>query len=195
MTSSATTIDAMATDILARAPERFALAGHSMGGYIVLAMIAQAPERVSRLALLSTSAAADTETQRANRLKTIAAAETDFAQVAGDFARAVFNEQHRTNVAMVSRMTEMILRVGKDAFLRHQAAVKDRPDRQYLLDSISVPTLVLTGVNDGIVPPSRAHMLATRIERAWLVEIDACGHMPQFEAPAATRDAMLDWLV
>ncbi len=195
MTSSATTIDLMASDILARAPDQFALAGHSMGGYIVLAMVAQAPERVRRLALLSTSAAADTSAQRANRLKTIRAAETDFERVADDFARAVLNERHRQNASMVARIADMILRVGKSAFLRHQAAVRDRPDRQYLLENIHVPTLIVTGVNDGIVPPSRAHTMAEKIERGWLVEIAACGHMPQIEAPAATRDALLDWLV
>ena len=76
------TMAAIARRLLDRAPERFALAGLSMGGYIALEVMHQAPERVARLALLDTNARADTDEQRLSREREIALAEGDrFAQV------------------------------------------------------------------------------------------------------------------
>ena len=60
-------MEALAEDILAKAPPQFALAGFSMGGYIALEIMRQAPERVIKLALLDTSAHADREDQTASR--------------------------------------------------------------------------------------------------------------------------------
>src|SRR3954452_8025064 len=70
------TMAAIARRLLDRAPERFALAGLSMGGYIALEIMHQAPERVTRLALLDTNARADTDEARTNRLRPIALAES-----------------------------------------------------------------------------------------------------------------------
>src|SRR4051794_8570600 len=71
------TIAAMAEQLLSDAPPRFALAGHSMGGYVALEVVRQAPERVERLALLSTSARPDTPAQTERRHALIALAESD----------------------------------------------------------------------------------------------------------------------
>ena len=69
------TIGAIAARLLAEAPERFALLGHSMGGYVALEVLRQAPDRVARLALLDTSARPDTEERRRGRERLIALAE------------------------------------------------------------------------------------------------------------------------
>lgn len=192
MTSEAEDIESMARDILARAPGQFALAGHSMGGYIALSVVALAPERVTRLALLSTSAAPDDEAQRAARLKTIAEAERDFPAMVETLSRAMLHKS-RWNTPLREQMAAMMHRVGVAAFMRQQGAVMRRPDRQPLLAAIRVPTLVLTGAGDRIVNPERSREMAAAIPGARLVELPDCGHIPQQEAGDATARAMRDW--
>lgn len=192
MTSEAEDIEAMARDILDRAPARFALTGHSMGGYVALSILALAPERVTRLALLSTSAAPDDDAQRAARVKTIAEAGRDFDGVVETLSRAMLHKS-RWNTPLREAMAAMMRRVGKEAFLRQQGAVMRRPDRRALLAAIRIPTLVLTGASDRIVNPERSRELAAAIPGARLAELPECGHIPQQESPDATAGALRSW--
>ena len=90
--TGADTIAALATYVLAHAPQQFALAGLSMGGYVALEIMRQAPERVVALALLDTSARPDTPEATANRLKLMEQAETNF-QVVLDTLMPTYNHQ------------------------------------------------------------------------------------------------------
>lgn len=193
MCSDADTIDAMAEDILARAPPTFALAGHSMGGYIALAMAVRAPERLVRLALLSTAAAPDDAAQAAARATTIKAAQSDFEAVARRLSRAMLHPD-RGESALADEMEAMIRRVGRAAFLRQQRATKYRPDRRADLSAIAAPCLILTGADDRIVSPDRSTELAAGLRRAELRILNRCGHIPQREAPVATATALSAWL-
>ena len=194
MQSAATSIAAMAADILARSPQRFALAGHSMGGYIALEMIAQAPQRVTRLALLATSARADGNTQRERREAAIAGAKTDFARVITSLATATLAPHNAANPALRDRALAMMLRCGGEAFLRQSTAVLARCDHRATLSGITVPTLVLCGDADIIIPPAASRELAEMIPGAELVMLPGCGHMVQLEEPAAASAALTRWL-
>lgn len=193
MMSGAATIPDMAREILSAAPPAFALAGHSMGGYIALEIMRQAPDRVTRLALLSTSARADTPEQAASREQVIAAAERDYPAVAGQFARLCLSPEARENSAIVARLEAMLLRCGGD-FVRQSKAVLIRRDQRDLLGAIAVPVLVVSGEADRVVSPERSAELAEAIPGARFVTLPGCGHIPQFEIPDAVREAMADWL-
>jgi pimeloyl-ACP methyl ester carboxylesterase len=194
MVSGADSIAAMAQDILARAPGRFALAGHSMGGYIALAIMAQAPERIERLALLSTSAAPDGAEQKAARIATMEAARMDYPAVVDALLRAMLQRDARADADLVADKRAMLLRVGAETFLRQQAATLVRPDSRPMLADIVVPTLVLHGEDDRVVAPERGREMAAAIPGARLVMVPRCGHSPQRERPDETRAAMTAWL-
>lgn len=181
--------------LLAEAPERFALAGLSMGGYIALEVMRQAPERVTRLALLDTSARPDTEEATANRRRLMALVEAGRLEDvhAGRWERLV-HPDHRSDRALEEIHREMLRETGPEAYLRQQRAIIARADLRPMLPGIEIPTLVLVGAEDVITPPDLAREMAEAIEWASLVVVPECGHLSTLEQPEAVNRAMKAWL-
>jgi len=188
-------VGAIAARILATAPPRFALVGLSMGGYITLAIVREAPERVARLALLDTSARPDTPEQSERRHSMIALAEGGrFAEVA-DLLFPVFVHRDRHGDEALRRIVRtMAEETGPDAFVRQQRAIMTRPDCRPLLKSIRCPTLVLVGDGDALTPPVLSEEIAAGIAGARLVRVPDCGHLSTLERPDAVNRALLEWL-
>jgi pimeloyl-ACP methyl ester carboxylesterase len=185
----------LARNVLSTAPERFALAGLSMGGIVAMEMMAQAPERIERLALLDTNPRAELPEMRARRAPQIAAVR------AGGLARVMREELKPNYLAPGPRRGEildlcmaMALDLGPDAFERQSLALRDRPDRQETLRGVAVPTLVLCGRQDALCPVERHELMHALIPGSRLVIVDGAGHMPTLERPDETTAAMRDWL-
>ena len=144
----------MARDILATAPEVFSLAGLSMGGYLALEIMRQAPERVNRLALLDTSALPDAPEQTRRRRDFIALARRgEFKGVTGRLLPALVHVSHATDPHFMETVAGMAERVGIDGFIRQQTAIMTRPDSRHDLGLIHCPTLVACGRQDSLTPP------------------------------------------
>lgn len=188
-------IAAMARRALAVAPPRFALAGLSMGGYVAFEILRQAPERVSRLALLDTSARPDTEEQTRRRRLLMALAET--GQFRGVTPRLLPQLIHpsRAGTPLAQAVMDMAERIGRDAFLRQQRAIMGRADSRPMLPAIAVPTLVGVGAEDALTPPHLAEEMAAGIPGARLERFAGCGHLPTMEDPAASAAALRPWLL
>ncbi len=189
------TIDAVARRILDNAPPRFGLAGLSMGGYIAFAMMRLAAERVTRLALLDTSARADTPEQTAARNAQIAMTQAGrFAEIP-DLSMPRYVHPNRQNdgavTATVRRMAE---ETGPDAFIRQLKAIMSRPDSRPMLSAIRCPTLVLVGDADAATPPDLSREIAGGISGAKLVVVPDCAHLSTLEQPEAVNAALVDWL-
>ncbi|WP_186094425.1 alpha/beta fold hydrolase [Burkholderia gladioli] len=188
-------IAAMAAAILASAPPRFALAGFSMGGYLAHEILRRAPERVTRLALLSTSARADQPIQVEMRQALLeAATHGDYDTV---LANATLNTAHvslRRDPVFAATKRRMAADIGRAAFARQTAAVIGRPDSRRELPSIAVPSLVLVGDSDPVTPPEFAREMAEAIPDAKLVIVPECGHTSPLERPEAVNAALRDWL-
>jgi pimeloyl-ACP methyl ester carboxylesterase len=187
-------VTAMAARTLAAAPPRFALAGLSMGGYVALEIMRQAPERVTHLALLDTSARADTEERRETRRKGIAMiGEGKFIGVSrGLLGQLVAPHHLRTPLAdEVQAMSE---RVGPDVYIRQQRAIMGRIDSVPFLKDIAVPTLVGVGALDKMTPPELAEEMASHIPGAELVRFPDAAHLPTMENPGPVVEAMKGWL-
>lgn len=186
---------AIAARLLRESPERFALAGLSMGGYVAFEVLRQAPERVERLALLDTSARPDTPeaTQDRERMIALAAAGRFDDIVARLWPRLVHPDRQsdETLKAVVAGMTR---EVGAQAFIRQQRAIMGRPDSRPLLPGIEIPTLVLVGEGDAITPPEIAREMADMIEWDSLVVIPSSGHLTTLEQPERVTDALRQWL-
>ncbi len=189
------TIDAIAADILAAAPPRFALAGISMGGYISLAIQRAAPERVARLALLNSQARADDEDTRAARRRSIEFERAGRGEEIVDEAMpALVHADNVDNPGLRALMHEMHEQTGLEAAIRELTATMNRPDARPQLPDIAVPTLVLTGEGDRLLSPELSVEMAEAIPRARLAIIPGAGHMSTFEQPDAVTGELLAWL-
>jgi pimeloyl-ACP methyl ester carboxylesterase len=189
------TIKAMAARVLSEAPAKFSLIGHSLGGYIVLEMIRQQPDRIVRLALLNTSARPDTP--EATKLRNERVAETKagrYAEMrAASFPLSVHPDRVSDPVLMeMSRLTGEDS--GPDAFVRQQTAIIARIDSRPYLKDIRVPTLVLSGDKDMLISNEFSKEMATMIPNATLVIVPDCGHLAPVERPEATAAALDAWL-
>jgi len=186
---------AIARRILAEAPPRFALAGHSMGGYIAFEIMRQAPERVARLALLNTQARPDTpEASARRRTMMTRAREGEYHAVVEELSANFVHPSRRGDERLGKITRDMADDVGIEGFVRQQTAMIARPDSRPTLTAIRCPTLVLTSDTDNMIPNSLSTEMADEIAGSSLVVLDDCGHLPQLEQPEETAQALLEWL-
>jgi len=186
---------AIARRILAEAPPRFALAGHSMGGYIVLEIMRQAPYRVAKLALINTQARPDTPEASERRRGMMARARAgEFHAVLDELFPGFVHPSRQGDAALRQLVHDMGEDIGAEAFVRQQTAVIGRVDSRPSLAWIKCPTLVLTGDVDNTIPNALSKEMADGIHGAKLVILDSCGHLPQPEQPQATAAALVEWL-
>jgi pimeloyl-ACP methyl ester carboxylesterase len=186
---------AIARRILAEAPPRFALAGHSMGGYIAFEIMRQAPDRVAKLALLNTSARPDTpETTQRRRSQMARAQAGEFHVIIDELFPGFVHPSRRDHADLRQLIHDMADDIGPEAFVRQQTAVIGRPDSRPSMAWIKCPTLVLSGDEDNTVPNSLSVEMAQGIPRAKLTILTACGHMPQVEQTEAAAAALVEWL-
>lgn len=190
------TLAAIAKRLLAAAPPRFALCGLSMGGYVAFEVLRQAPERVTRFALLDTSAKAATPETNVPREQMIALAEKG----AFDNVTTLLWQKLVAPVRLADEPLRLLVRrmadeVGADGFVRQQKAIMKRPDSRAVLAGILIPVLVLVGQEDEITPVAEAREMAGLVgARARLAIVPGCGHLSTLEAPEAVTAELLRWL-
>ncbi|HMJ37379.1 MAG TPA: alpha/beta fold hydrolase, partial [Baekduia sp.] len=179
-------LDALAERILADAPPRFALAGLSMGGYLALSILRQAPQRVDRVALMDTAATPDAEEQTALRRAAIELLrEERFDEVVDEVFPRLVHPSRAGDPGLRALQLDMLRATGAEAAIRQQTAIIHRPDARPGLADVDVPALVLVGDSDRITPPERAAELVAGIAGARLVTVPACGHLSTLERPEA----------
>ena len=190
------TMAQVARDVLTDAPfEDFALAGLSMGGYVSLEIMRQAPQRVRKLALLDTAARADTPEQTKRRHDFIDLANRGkFMGITETLMPLLVHPSRLADTALTDAIKLMAKNVGKEGFIRQQRAIMSRADSRPLLAAISCPTLVLCGRQDQLTPLDRHEEMAAGIKGSKLEVLEDCGHMSSMEKPAEVNRALRQWL-
>ena len=189
------TMAGLARDALSQAPPgRFALAGHSMGGYVALEVMRRAPERVERLALVCTNARPDSPESTENRRRLLALAERDFPAVIAALMPKLATPRHLEDATITGTIESMALAVGKEGFRRQQEAIIGRADSRPHLKDIRCPALVVAGREDALMPVEILKELADGIPGARLTVIEDCGHMAPIEQPDRVLEAFVQWL-
>lgn len=187
---------AMAQRALANAPQSFALAGLSMGGYLALEIMRQAPNRVQKLALLDTSPHADATEQSERRLAFIRMSEQgEFRGVTKRLLPLLIHKDRLADQKLCDAIYKMAENIGKDAFIRQQLAIMSRPDSTPDLKRIQQQTLVLCGRQDALTPLHLHQEMALAIPSAKLSVIEECGHLSTMERPEAVNAALKEWLL
>ncbi len=185
----------MADIVLEQAPARFDLLGHSMGGRIALEVFRKAPERVRRLALVSTGVhpVGEGEPQSRAALQAIGH-EQGYEALVDAWLTPMVAEDNRADPEIWEPLRAMCLRAGQDMFDAQIAALLGRSEQESLLARIDCPTLVMTGSEDSWAPPAQHAAIADAIANSVLVIVEGAGHMIQREAPEAVNAAIASWL-
>lgn len=185
----------MAAWLLAEHPGELLLVGASMGGRIALEAAHRAPQRVRGIALLGSTARADTDELRALRTEAVAQFESGRGD---DLLEAnvwfVFHRSAWDDGALLDRYRAMLRRAGFAQLVRQNRAMMAAHDFRPLLPAIGCPTLVVCGENDGVTPPECSRELAQAIPGARLALLPDCGHMLTMERPQAVNALLLEWL-
>lgn len=188
-------IEEIASSLLDQLPLRFALAGLSMGGIVAMEILRRAPDRVSRLALMSTNPLAETP-------QVAAAREPQIVKVRTGGLHTVMKDEMKPNYLAPGPYRQDILELvmdmadvmGPEVFVRQSRALQRRRDQQATLRQCKAPTMVLCGAHDNLCPVKRHTFMAELIPQAELIVLPDSGHLPPLEQPAETTAALRRWM-
>lgn len=191
----AATLEDMAARVMGTAPARFSLLGHSMGARVALEIMRRAPDRVERLALVSTGVHGPRpgEAESRHALRDVGHAEGAEALVER-WLPPMVAPSRRDDAALMEPLRLMCIEAGVASFEAQVAALLNRPEVETLLPGIECATMVLVGSEDQWSPPEQHAAIAAKIPGAVLKIIDGSGHMLPAEAPDAFVAAVADWL-
>jgi len=171
-------------DVLAL--DKAVLVGHSMGGYVALSFAHAFPHRMLGLGLVSTQAGADSTERKQARLKSADEVKRKGVKVVAE----AMAPKLTTHPELIPSMTELMMRTHPNGVVNALKGMAAREDATEWLGDITVPTVVITGSDDTLIPPEKSREMVQLLNRAWLVEIPGAGHMPMMENPDAVADAL-----
>ncbi len=175
--------------------DRLVLIGSSMGGMLALEAARQAPRRVKALALLGSSARADTDALIRLRSEAIVMFEGGrMDEVLRANVPLAFHPEADNMPGLVADYLAMMRRAGAAALVRQNRAVMARIDQRPHLAALRCPVLLVHGDTDLLTPPECAEEIAAAVPQARLVTIERCGHLLTMERPAEVNRALLEWL-
>jgi pimeloyl-ACP methyl ester carboxylesterase len=193
-------LPAMAEAALRTAPERFSIAGHSMGGRVALQVYRLAPHRVARIALLNTGylplaagSAGEEETRKRGELVALARSQGMPAMLR-QWLPPMIDSRRINDTVLVNAIVEMMSRKTPGIFAAQVRALLGRPDASPILEQIRCPTLLLTGREDGWSTPAQHAAMAAKIAGSQIVIVPDSGHMSMMERPAEVSAALRAWL-
>lgn len=170
------------------------MVGHSMGGYIALAFARAYPLFLRGLVLVSTKAGADEPGVAAGRREMAAKVQGGGIEAVAKGLAPKMLSATPSNQAMVLAVHNIIWTSRPQGVVSALLGMADRPDQRGHLDELRIPTLVVTGAGDALIPPSESSDLALGIPGAVLAVIPEAGHLVAYEQPPAFNEALKAWL-
>ena len=194
--AGASSVTALAAQVLAQAPPTFALAGLSMGGIVAMEVVKQAPERVRQLALLDTNPLAEPDSRKAIRAQQI-------SRVKAGELRTIMRDEMKPNYladgpntgAILDLCMAMAESLGAEVFCQQSIALRDRPDQCDTLRTFTRSALVICGEDDQLCPIERHELICDLLPQANLRVIRNAGHLPTLEQPDTVTALLSDWLM
>jgi pimeloyl-ACP methyl ester carboxylesterase len=170
------------------------LVGHSMGGYVALAFAKAFPKALRALVLVGTKGGADSPPAVAARRALAEKVRTEGGSVVVDAMAPKMLSASHTDEAMVASVRAFMKPATPEGIISALQGMSERPDAGPWLGKIRVRTLVISGADDLIIPPSESETLMMAIPSAQLKILPEAGHLVAFEQAEAFNDALRDWL-
>jgi pimeloyl-ACP methyl ester carboxylesterase len=186
-------IDAIGRLVWDECPDNAVLVGHSFGGYVALAMLAQRPAAVAGIALVNSHAGADTEAARAIREQSAQAADAGkYSQLVEAVTKRVYHPDNLSNDHLMRHREAEAIGYGAARFAAHQRACARRPDREAVLRQFTGAKFVVTSEIDLVIDPAEQRSLAQRCDAAFH-SIGGAGHMLPAEQPQRLAAQLTAW--
>lgn len=156
------------------------LIGHSLGGYVTLAMASQRPDDVAGFSLFHSTAKPDTEEKKKNRDKTIAFVKKNgVAPFIETYVPGLFFRKDSPSISEVSAIGN---NTSADTLVAYTAAMRDRADRRKLLGEYIKPVLMIAGEKDEVIPLDTLMDQIIMLEKGRLSILSDTGHMGMLES-------------
>lgn len=172
---------------------RYTVVGHSMGGYVALALAARYPERLDGLVLLSSTPNPDTPEKAENRRREIALVQSGKKELLARMAPAAgFAVDNRRRMGdAIADLTEQIVVTEDEGIVALLNGMIARADQNAMLQASPVRQLFILGRKDEYIIPEVAEAMVARHPQAEVAWLDGSGHMGFLEEPAACAEALL----
>jgi pimeloyl-ACP methyl ester carboxylesterase len=193
------TMDLLAGDVIALLDrlgiDRAVWVGHSMGGYITMAALRSAPERISGAAFVTTHPRADTPSRQLQRRESAdVVMQQGPSTVAMSMLATLFASGVEGGSPMAQGIYDMMVKTSPEGVAGSLLGMADRMDSTDSLRNVTVPTIVIAGSEDGIIKQDMIQDLLAALPRADLVQIEGAGHLPMIERPDETTAALRRFL-
>jgi pimeloyl-ACP methyl ester carboxylesterase len=191
----ADTIEKVVATVGPSLPPRFALLGHGIGGNVAIEILRRHPEAVTRIALIATDPLPEPPTLAAEQEALLVAAKTGhMADCIAQMLPATALHDAPWRGEVIALVQDMAATLGVAQFQRQLRVMQRRPDQQKTLRKAHIPTLILAGEADTIVPRRRTEFLAGMMPHGCLEFIPGAGHLPQLEQPEVVTEALRTFL-
>ena len=194
--SNFSSVRELASDVLKKAPKKFSLLGHSMGGIVAMEIYSQAPNRIEKLILMDTNPKAELDEVKLKREPQIREVNKGkLLEVMRDEMKPNYLAESENKRSVLNVCMDMALTLGPDVFINQSRALQSRLDQQNTIQSIKIPVLILCGSEDKLCPVERHEMMHNMITDSDLKIINNAGHMPTLEQPRETTEVIKEWLM
>ena len=194
--SNFSSVRELASDVLKKAPKKFSLLGHSMGGIVAMEIYSQEPNRIEKLILMDTNPKAELDEVKLKREPQIREVNKGkLLEVMRDEMKPNYLAESENKTSVLNVCMDMALNLGPDVFINQSRALQSRLDQQNTIQSIKIPVLIMCGSEDKLCTVERHEMMHNMISDSDLKIINNAGHMPTLEQPRETTEVIKEWLM
>ena len=194
--SNFSSVRELASDVLKKAPKKFSLLGHSMGGIVAMEIYSQAPDRIEKLILMDTNPKAELDEVKLKREPQIREVNKGkLLEVMRDEMKPNYLAESENKSSVLDVCMDMALSLGPDVFINQSRALQKRADQLNTIQSINIPVLIMCGSEDKLCTVERHEMMHNMISDSDLKIINNAGHMPKLEQPRETTEVLKEWLM
>ena len=194
--SNFSSVRELASDVLKKAPKKFSLLGHSMGGIVAMEIYSQEPNRIEKLILMDTNPKAELDEVKLKREPQIRDVNKGkLLEVMRDEMKPNYLAESENKRSVLNVCMDMALNLGPDVFINQSRALQSRLDQQNTIQSIKIPVLIMCGSEDKLCPVERHEMMHNMISDSDFIIINNAGHMPTLEQPRETTEVIKEWLM
>lgn len=188
-------VDEIAKNLLENLPDKFHLVGHSFGGFVSLAILEAAPERVTGLCLVGTNAEAHSEVAKEATKKAIKRVENgEYEDMVNASAHRTFHADNVNDPKLQEVREQMLKDYGSERYIAHAKAMMNRPNRSSVLAETNIPYLFIASPDDVVIPLETTKKMMKSAKNAEFKTIEKTGHLAPLEQPNALVKKMLPWL-